>query len=108
MPRVIEMRSYWTKAGRRDEFLKVFREKVAPAHEVIGMRIVGPFLAVDDPDAFFWMRGFPDAAVRDAMKSAFYDSPLWKEDLEKTLFPLLDRYESVLVEDEQGILERRS
>ena len=108
MPALIEMRTYWTKPGRRADFLRIFREKVMPAHEALGMRIIGPFLAVDDPEVFFWMRGFPDPAGREAMKSAFYAGPLWTEDLEKTLFPLLDRYEVVLVEDGAGILVERS
>jgi hypothetical protein len=108
MPTLIEMRTYRTKAGRRADFLKMFREKTVPAHEAIGMRVIGPFLAVDDPDVFFWMRVFPDATARDAMKSAFYGGSLWTEDLERNLFPLLDTYDAVLVEDDQGILAERS
>ncbi len=108
MAAVIEMRTYRTRPGLRAEFLEIFRAKTVPAHEAIGMKVIGPFLAVDDPDVFFWMRVFPDARARDAMKSAFYDGPLWKEDLEGTLFPMLERYDVVLVEDVDGILAGRS
>jgi hypothetical protein len=33
------------------------------------MKILGPFVSVDDPDTFFFMRGFPDLASREPMKA---------------------------------------
>ena len=47
---IIEMRTYKTKPGRRADFLEVFRSKSIPAHAEIGMKILGPFLSVDDPE----------------------------------------------------------
>jgi hypothetical protein len=99
MPRVIEMRTYKTKPGQRDEFVRLFRSKSVPAHEKIGMKIIGPFLAIEDPETVFWMRIFPDIASRAELKGQFYDSDLWKHDLEITLFPLLDKYDCLLIED---------
>lgn len=69
---IIEMRTYKTKPGRRADFLEVFRSKSIPAHAEIGMKILGPFLSVDDPDTFFFMRGFPDFASHEPMKARFY------------------------------------
>jgi heme-degrading monooxygenase HmoA len=51
--RIIEMRTYKLKPGRRSEFLEIFRSKSIPAHAEIGMKILGPFLSVEDPDTFF-------------------------------------------------------
>jgi hypothetical protein len=48
----------------RAQFLEVFRAKSVPAHAQIGMKILGPLLSVEDPDIFFFMRGFPDLASR--------------------------------------------
>lgn len=56
---IIEMRTYRTKAGMRSPFLEIFRSKSIPAHDEIGMKILGPFLSIEDPDVFFFMRGFP-------------------------------------------------
>ncbi len=50
---IIEMRTYKTKPGLRAEFLEMFRTKSIPAHVEIGMKILGPFLSVEDPDTFF-------------------------------------------------------
>jgi hypothetical protein len=99
---IIEMRTYKTKPGKRDQFLEIFRSKSVPAHEEIGMKILGPFLSIEDPDTFFFMRGFPDLASREPMKAKFYEGELWKRELEAVLMPMLDKYDVVLVEDAEG------
>jgi hypothetical protein len=83
----------------RDEFLRIFRSKSVPAHVEIGMKILGPFLSVEDPDTFFFMRGFPNLPSREPMKAKFYEGELWKNELEHVLMPMLEKYDVVLVED---------
>lgn len=74
---IIEMRTYKTKPGSRPQFLEIFQSKSIPAHAEIGMKILGPFLSVEDPDTFF-MRGFPDLSSREPLKAKFY---IWKGEL---------------------------
>lgn len=105
MTYAIEMRTYRIKPGKREAFLEIFREKTIPAHIEIGMKVLGPFPTIDDPDVFFWMRAFPDPVSREPMKSAFYDSDLWRSELEPVLLPLLEKYDVILVEDSEGIFE---
>ncbi len=78
---IIEMRTYKTKPGKRSQFLEIFRSNSIPAHTEIGMKILGPFLSLEDPDIFFWMRGFPDVSSREPMKAKFYEGELWKREL---------------------------
>jgi hypothetical protein len=99
---IIEMRTYKAKTGMRSRFIEIFRTKSIPAHAEIGMKILGPFLSVEDPDTFFFMRGFPDLASREPMKAKFYEGELWKRELENLLMPMLDKYDVVLVEDPEG------
>lgn len=101
---IVEMRTYKTKPGRRADFLKIFREKTMPAHAEIGMRILGPFLSLEDEDTFFFMRGFPDPASRDKMKAQFYEGQLWKQELESVLLPMLEKFDVVLVDDPAGAI----
>jgi hypothetical protein len=101
---IIEMRTYKTKPGSRTRFLDIFRSKSLPAHAEIGMKILGPFLSVEDPDAFFFMRGFPDLPSREPMKAKFYEGELWKTELEGVLMPMLENYEAVVVEDPDGLV----
>jgi NIPSNAP protein len=101
---IIEMRTYKTKPGKRTQFLATFHTKTIPAHEEIGMKILGPFLSIEDPDVFFFMRGFPDLASREPMKAKFYEGELWKKELESTLMPMLEKYDVVLVNDPDNLV----
>jgi len=102
---IIEMRTYKTKSGQRSQFLEIFRSKSIPAHAEIGMKILGPFLSVEDADVFFFMRGFPDLSSREPMKAKFYEGKLWKSELENLLMPMLEKYDVVLVEDTDGLVQ---
>ena len=105
---IIEMRTYKTKPGRRSQFLEVFRHKSMPAHAEIGMKILGPFLSVEDADTFFFMRGFPDLPSREPMKAKFYEGDLWKHELENVLMPMLEKYDVVVVDDAEGLVGWKS
>jgi NIPSNAP len=102
---VIEMRTYKLKSGCRGHFLEIFRTKSIPAHAEIGMKILGPFLSIDDEDTFFFMRGFPDLQSREPMKAKFYEGELWKLELENLLMHMIEKYEVVLVEDNEGLID---
>jgi hypothetical protein len=101
---IVEMRTYKLKAGLRERFLEIFRSRSMPEHARLGMPILGPFLSVEDPDVFFFMRGFPDLASREPMKARFYEGPLWKNELEALMMPMIERYDVVLVEDRDGLI----
>jgi hypothetical protein len=100
---IVEMRTYRTKPGRREEFVDIFRARSIPAHQEIGMKILGPFLSIEDPDVFFFMRAFPDLESRGPMKDRFYEGPLWKGELEQKLLPMLEKWDVVLVEANGGL-----
>jgi hypothetical protein len=95
---IIEMRTYKTKPGLREGFLALFTARSMPAHRQIGMKIIGPFLSLDDADTFFFMRGFPNRESRQTMREQFYEGRLWKDELEHTLLPMLEKFDVVLVE----------
>ena len=100
---IIEMRTYKIKSGQRGEFLKTFESKARSEHEKIGMKILGPFLSIEDGDTFFWMRAFPDLKSRKRMRDELYEGKLWKEELEGKLMPILENYDVVVVEAKEGL-----
>jgi dethiobiotin synthetase len=102
-PMVIEMRTYKIKPGLRAEFLKIFKSKSLPEHGKIGMKILGPFLSVEDDDTLFWMRAFPDLKRRPRMRDELYEGKLWKEELEHKLMPMLEKYDVVVIEAKGGL-----
>ena len=100
---IVEMRTYKLKPDTRTEFLKIFESKSVPEHQKIGMRILGPFLSVEDADTFFWVRAFPDLKSRERMRDEFYEGKLWKEELEQKLMPMIEKYDVVVVEAKNGL-----
>jgi hypothetical protein len=102
---IIEMRTYKLKPGMRAQFLEIFRSKSIPAHAELGMKILGPFLSIEDPDTFFFMRGFPNLASLEPMKAMFYEGDLWKRELEKVMMPMIDKYEVVVVDDSEDLIQ---
>jgi hypothetical protein len=79
----------------------MFRSTSMPELRRLGMKIAGPFLSIEDPDTFFFMRGFPDLPSREPMKAAFYEGALWKQQLENVLMPMIVKYEVILVDDSE-------
>jgi hypothetical protein len=76
--RVIELRRYALHPGRRDELIDLFERKFIEPQEALGMRIVGTFRDLDDPDRFVWLRGFDDLSARADALAAFYGGPVWR------------------------------
>jgi hypothetical protein len=98
---IVELRTYKLKPNMRARFIDIFRSTAMPEHRRLGMKISGPFLSIEDPDTFFFLRGFPDLPSREPMKAAFYEGALWKQELENLLMPMIDKYEVILVEDSE-------
>lgn len=100
---IVEVRTYKTKPGKRPKFLEIFRSKSKPEHAALGMRILGPFPSIEDPDVFCFLRGFPDLASREPLKAKFYEGELWKGELEHVLMPMLERYDVVVIDDAENL-----
>ena len=100
---IVEVRTYRVKPGRRDAFIAFFKERSIPALQAEGMAVFGPLVDLEKPDVFHWLRGFPSLAERERMRSAFYDGPLWKNELEAIAMPMLESYEVALTETVPGM-----
>jgi hypothetical protein len=75
---VVELRQYTLHPGQRETLIKLFEEKFVDPQREAGIRVLGRFRDLDDPDRFVWMRGFRDMPSRaDALRS-FYGGPVWK------------------------------
>ena len=103
MAAVNEVRTYRFVPGGRDVFVEQLRDRAIPAHREIGMRVLGPFPSVEDDQMLVWLRAFPHADSREPMKEAFYKGELWLEEMESVVMPLIEHFESVLVEDTVGM-----
>lgn len=99
---IVEVRSYRTKPGRREEFIKFFESRSIPAQREHGMKILGPLLDLENPNKFVFLRSFPSLDERDRMKNDFYEGELWKNELESIAMPMIDSYDVILCETSDG------
>ena len=75
---VVELRQYTLHGGTREQLIHLFENKFIESQEALGIRVIGPFSDLEDPNRFVWFRGFPDMNERGRMLSAFYEGPVWR------------------------------
>ena len=68
---IVELRRYTLHPGRRDDLISPFETHFLESQELCGMKIIGQFRDIDDPDAFVWLRGFGDMQARHQALTAF-------------------------------------
>ena len=76
---VIEFRRYTIVDGERENFALYFETYFPEAFQQLGAIAVGQFFERDRPDAFTWIRAFPNTDVRATANAGFYYGPVWKE-----------------------------
>lgn len=62
--KVIELRNYLVRHGRRDEFINLFEENFVGSQNILGGHILGQYRVKGADDNFFWIRGFKDMPAR--------------------------------------------
>lgn len=71
---VAEIRIYTMNRGMLDDFVELWKGKLAPIHEQYGMKILGAW--VNRPqNEFVWVRVFDDEADRQAKTKAYPNTP---------------------------------
>jgi hypothetical protein len=75
--RVIELRQYTLRPRQRDVLIDLFDREFVETQGSVGMRVMGQFRDLDDPNRFVWLRGFADMASRALGLEAFYGGPVW-------------------------------
>jgi NIPSNAP len=75
---IVELRQYTLHPGKRDVLIDLFDREFVETQEATGIKVIGQFKNVDDPDHFVWLRGFDDMASRAKALQDFYGGPVWK------------------------------
>ena len=75
---VFELRQYTVHPGRRDVLVHVFDDNFVEAQEAVGIRSIGQYRDLDDPDRFVWLRSFPEMESRKDSLTKLYTGPVWK------------------------------
>lgn len=87
---IVELRQYTLHPGKRDVLIDLFDRELIETQERIGIKVIGQFRNVDDPDRFVWLRGFPDMDSRAKALQDFYGGPVWKAHREPANATMID------------------
>lgn len=74
---IVELRQYTLRPQQRDVLINLFDREFVETQEAHGMRVLGQFRDMDQPDLFVWLRGFADMESRRRALEAFYGGPVW-------------------------------
>jgi len=75
---IIELRRYRLHPEKREELISLFDHQLIETQEEAGMRVVGQFRDIDNPDAFVWLRQFESMEARATALETFYCGPTWQ------------------------------
>jgi hypothetical protein len=101
--RVVELRQYTLHPGTVADFTRLFEREFIASQEVLGIRIIGIFRDLDDPDRFVWLRGFESMEARGKALPAFYFGPVWHAHRDAANAKMLDSDNVLLLRPaEQG------
>jgi len=75
---IVELRQYTLHPGQRDVLIELFEREFIESQDALGANVIGEFRDLDNPDLFFWLRGFADMPARAQALAKFYSGPTWK------------------------------
>lgn len=104
---ILEIRHYTVKKGRREEFIQFFETYNRKALRDAGMLVFGPLRDVEDEDKVHWVRAFSSMEAREHLKETFYDGPVWKQQIEPLVMPMIERFDVELTETTTGFEDFR-
>ena len=86
-----ELRQYFVRPGKMDEWVKIMEEEIIPFQVSKGMVICGSFRGETDDSAYIWIRRFNSEAEREAQYKAVYETDYWKTKISPRVPDCLDR-----------------
>jgi hypothetical protein len=87
---IVELRQYTLHPGQRDVLIELFDREFVESQEALGMKIIGQFRNLDNPNRFVWLRGFRDMPSRAQALKDFYGGPVWKAHREAANATMID------------------
>ncbi|MDL2410385.1 NIPSNAP family protein [Rhizobium calliandrae] len=75
---VFELRRYRLRPASRELLLSIFEREFVETQEELGIGLPAFYRDLDDPNAFVWVRSFPNMQARADALAAFYSGPVWK------------------------------
>src|SRR6266540_3411613 len=90
--RVVEIRSYNLKAGRRADFHRLAAEVAVPMLRRWKIDVVAYGPSAHDDTSYYLIRAYADLADRQRSEDAFYGSEEWRQGPRESILALIDSY----------------
>jgi len=87
---IVELRQYTLHRGKRHILVELFDREFVESQEALGMKVIGQFCDLDDPNRFVWLRGFRNMSERAEGLKGFYGGPVWKAQRETANATMID------------------
>src|SRR6267378_4826290 len=87
---IVELRQYTLHPGKRDVLIDLFDRELVESQEAVGIKIIGQFRDLGNPNRFVWLRGFRDMPSRAQALKDFYGGPIWKAHREAANATMID------------------
>jgi hypothetical protein len=87
---IVELRQYTLHPGQRDVLIGLFDREFVESQEELGMKVIGQFRDLHNPNSFVWIRGFRDMPLREQALTAFYNGPVWMTHRESANATMVD------------------
>ncbi|XIA66424.1 NIPSNAP family protein [Bradyrhizobium sp. TZ2] len=95
---IVDLRQYTLFPETRDAFIELFDREFVETQEAVGIRVIGQFRDLGDPNRFVWMRGFADMPSRERALTAFYvHGAAWKAHSETARAMMIDSTDALLL-----------
>jgi len=105
--RVLEIRTYRIRDGKRDEFGRRV-SAVLPLLQRYGIDVVGHGPSIEDAEHYVLLRSFASLDQLDEQERAFYESDEWRAGPREGILELIETYHTVVLRstDARGIAYR--
>ncbi|HRF50956.1 MAG TPA: NIPSNAP family protein [Anaerolineales bacterium] len=103
--KLVEIRSYILKAGRRDVFHRLVTEESLPLLKRWKVDVVAFGPSQHDDTSYFLIRAYENLAERQTSQDAFYGSQDWRHGPREAIVALIESDTSIVLELETSVVD---
>jgi hypothetical protein len=105
MKKLLEIRAYNLKVGRRDDFHRLVMERSLPLMKRWGIDVVDLGPSLHDRDSYYLVRCYSSLEHRQKSQDEFYGSTDWRQGPREAIIALIDSDTSIVLELEAAVVD---
>ena len=105
MRKLVEIRSYNLKSGRREEFHRLVCQESLPLLRRWNVDVVAFGPSPHDDTSYYLIRAYKDLDERQSSQDAFYSSPDWRQGPREAIVSLIESDTSIVIELDVAVVD---